>query len=74
MVLNLFIYFFKFFFRVNTRTFFRWKRINSMKIDYWRIKSMIVDAHSIKGKKHLICKIQTGYHGQKACPMFLTAT
>ena len=45
-----------------------------MKIDYWRIKSMIVDAHSIKGKKHLICKIQTGYHGQKACPMFLTAT
>ena len=51
MVLILFIYLFLiFFFQVNTRTFFPWKRINSMKIVYWRIKSMIVDAHSIKGK------------------------
>ena len=49
MVLILFIYLL-FFFQVNIRPFFRWKRINSMKIDYWRIKSMIVDAHSIKGK------------------------
>ena len=45
-----FIYLFHFFFQVNTRPFFRWRRINSMEIDYWRIKSMIVDAHSIKGK------------------------
>ena len=52
MVLILFIYLFIyfFFFQVNTRPFFRWRRINSMEIDYWRIKSMIVDAHSIKGK------------------------
>ena len=50
MVLILFIYLLFIFFQVNTRPFFRWRRINSMEIDYWRIKSMIVDAHSIKGK------------------------
>ena len=50
MVLILFIYLFNFFFQVNTRPFFRWRRINSMEIDYWRIKSMTVDAHSIKAK------------------------
>ena len=38
------------FFSGKYTSFFRWRRINSMEIDYWRIKSMIVDAHSIKGK------------------------